>query len=43
MEQVEARIARLPRLHLLGHAYRGVGINECIKHAIELAAAVPSG
>lgn len=43
MEQVDARMAAVPHVHLLGHAYRGVGVNECIKHGSRLAERLGAG
>jgi oxygen-dependent protoporphyrinogen oxidase len=38
VEAIEARLARLPGLHLAGNAYFGIGISDCIRTA-QLAAA----
>jgi oxygen-dependent protoporphyrinogen oxidase len=37
MARIDGRLSLLPNLHLAGHAYRGVGVNECIKHGVGLA------
>ncbi|MDY7226604.1 protoporphyrinogen oxidase [Hyalangium rubrum] len=37
---IDAALARLPRLHLAGNAYRGVGINDCIRNAVALGDAL---
>lgn len=42
MEQVQARLAALPGLHLAGNAYLGIGIPDCVRTA-QLAAARISG
>ncbi len=34
---IDAALARLPGLHLAGNAYKGVGINDCIRNALALA------
>jgi protoporphyrinogen/coproporphyrinogen III oxidase len=39
----DAALARLPGLHVLGHALRGVGVGDCIKAAAALAAQLPAG
>ncbi|WP_224242107.1 protoporphyrinogen oxidase [Hyalangium gracile] len=33
---IDAALARLPGLHLAGNAYKGVGINDCIRNAFAL-------
>jgi oxygen-dependent protoporphyrinogen oxidase len=33
---IDAALARLPGLHLAGNAYKGVGINDCIRNALAL-------
>ncbi|WP_224370188.1 protoporphyrinogen oxidase [Hyalangium versicolor] len=33
---IDAALARLPGLHLTGNAYKGVGINDCIRNAFAL-------
>jgi protoporphyrinogen/coproporphyrinogen III oxidase len=35
--EIDARIRALSNVYLIGHAYRGVGVNECIKHGLRLA------
>ncbi len=37
---IDAALARLPRLHLAGNAYKGVGINDCIRNALTLGDAL---
>jgi oxygen-dependent protoporphyrinogen oxidase len=41
-EEINARLARLPGLHLAGNAYLGIGVPDCIRTA-QLAAARISG
>jgi oxygen-dependent protoporphyrinogen oxidase len=41
-EEINARLARLPGLHLAGNAYLGIGVPDCIRTA-QLAAARLSG
>jgi oxygen-dependent protoporphyrinogen oxidase len=33
IQQIESRVARHPGLHLLGNAYHGIGIPDCIREA----------
>src|SRR5918996_1688827 len=40
MERLDRRIQALGNLHLVGHAYRGVGVNECLKHGLRVAETV---
>jgi protoporphyrinogen/coproporphyrinogen III oxidase len=42
MAAIEAALARLPGLHLAGNAYKGVGLNDCIRHAAALGDALAS-
>jgi oxygen-dependent protoporphyrinogen oxidase len=37
LERMEARLAKLPGLHLTGNALRGVGMNDCVREASALA------
>jgi oxygen-dependent protoporphyrinogen oxidase len=37
---IDAALARLPGLHLAGNAYKGVGINDCIRNAFALGDAL---
>lgn len=37
LSAMEARLKRWPGLHLAGNAYRGVGVNDCIREASRLA------
>jgi oxygen-dependent protoporphyrinogen oxidase len=37
---IDAALARLPGLHLAGNAYKGVGINDCIRNAFSLGDAL---
>ena len=37
---IDGALARLPGLHLAGNAYKGVGINDCIRNATALADAL---
>jgi oxygen-dependent protoporphyrinogen oxidase len=37
---IEAALARWPGLHLTGNAYKGVGLNDCIRNAAQLAQAL---
>lgn len=34
---IDTALARLPGLHLAGNAYKGVGVNDCIRNAFALA------
>jgi len=38
LERIDQRVAALPGLFLTGNAYRGVGINDCVRNAEALAA-----
>lgn len=38
VERIDALAAALPGLSLTGHAYRGVGLNDCLRSSNELAA-----
>jgi oxygen-dependent protoporphyrinogen oxidase len=40
---LEKEIARAPGLHLAGNAYRGIGVNDCVRTARELAARLGTG
>jgi oxygen-dependent protoporphyrinogen oxidase len=40
---VDGAIGRLPGLHVIGYALRGVGINDCIKAASALAHSLDQG
>lgn len=37
LKQIDMALTSLPGLHLLGNAYRGVSLNDCVKHARALA------
>lgn len=37
LDRVQQRLARFPHLHLAGNAYRGVGMNDCIRNALKVA------
>jgi oxygen-dependent protoporphyrinogen oxidase len=37
LNQIDTALATMPGLHLLGNAYRGVSLNDCVKHARTLA------
>jgi oxygen-dependent protoporphyrinogen oxidase len=39
---IDAALARLPGLHLAGNAYKGVGINDCIRNAFALGDSLSS-
>ncbi|MFL5348058.1 MAG: protoporphyrinogen oxidase [Hyalangium sp.] len=39
---IDSALARLPGLHLAGNAYKGVGINDCIRNALALGDALAS-
>jgi oxygen-dependent protoporphyrinogen oxidase len=39
---IDAALPRLPGLHLAGNAYKGVGINDCIRNAFTLGDALSS-
>jgi len=34
VSSIDAALTRLPRLHLAGNAYKGIGINDCIRNAL---------
>jgi oxygen-dependent protoporphyrinogen oxidase len=38
IEQIESRAARYPGLHLLGNAFHGIGIPDCVREARRCAA-----
>jgi oxygen-dependent protoporphyrinogen oxidase len=40
IEQIETRAARIPGLHLLGNAYHGIGIPDCIREAKRCAGSI---
>jgi oxygen-dependent protoporphyrinogen oxidase len=40
LERIDQRVRALGDLHLVGHAYRGVGVNECLKQGLRVAEAV---
>nr|2IVD_A Chain A, Protoporphyrinogen Oxidase [Myxococcus xanthus]2IVD_B Chain B, Protoporphyrinogen Oxidase [Myxococcus xanthus]2IVE_A Chain A, PROTOPORPHYRINOGEN OXIDASE [Myxococcus xanthus]2IVE_B Chain B, PROTOPORPHYRINOGEN OXIDASE [Myxococcus xanthus] len=40
---IDAALQRLPGLHLIGNAYKGVGLNDCIRNAAQLADALVAG
>ncbi|MCE9669365.1 protoporphyrinogen oxidase [Myxococcus stipitatus] len=40
MDAIDAALARWPGLHLTGNAYRGVGINDCVRNGLRLADAL---
>lgn len=40
---IDAALARWPGLHLAGNAYKGIGINDCIRNAKQLAEALAAG
>ncbi|MDC0713729.1 protoporphyrinogen oxidase [Stigmatella sp. ncwal1] len=42
LSAIDSALARLPGLHLAGNAYKGVGINDCIRTAAALADALTS-
>ncbi len=37
VEEIEARVAAIPGLHLAGNAYRGIGIPDCVRSAKQAA------
>jgi protoporphyrinogen/coproporphyrinogen III oxidase len=37
LKQIDAALESIPGLHVLGNAYRGVSLNDCVKHARALA------
>ncbi len=37
LERIDRRVADAPGLHLAGNAYRGIGMNDCIRNAVQLA------
>jgi oxygen-dependent protoporphyrinogen oxidase len=38
LERIDRLVGELPGLHLTGNAYRGVGLNDCVRSSNELAA-----
>ena len=40
LASMDERLKRWPGLHLTGNAYRGVGVNDCIRDATRLADAL---
>jgi len=40
IEEIEARMARVPGIHLAGNAYTGIGIPDCIRRSRRVAAKV---
>jgi oxygen-dependent protoporphyrinogen oxidase len=40
---IEARVAKLPGLHLLGNAFHGIGIPDCIREAKRCATSLQTG
>jgi len=43
LERIDARLAGLPGLHLTGNAYKGVGVNDCVRNALALAERIAPG
>ncbi len=43
LSQLDTALARWPGLHLSGNAYRGVGVNDCIRNATALAQSLVQG
>ncbi|MFN0061572.1 MAG: protoporphyrinogen oxidase [Myxococcaceae bacterium] len=41
LRTVDARLSAWQGLHVLGHAYRGAGVNDCLRQAHELGCALP--
>jgi oxygen-dependent protoporphyrinogen oxidase len=39
---IDAMVTRWPGLHLTGNAYKGVGLNDCIRNGFQLADALAS-
>ena len=37
LEKLDAALVRHPGLHLAGNAYRGIGLNDCVRNAAMLA------
>jgi len=37
LARIQKSLAKLPGLHLAGNAYLGVGLNDCVRHAFEMA------
>ena len=37
LSRIEARLARHPGLLITGNAYRGIGVNDCARNAVEIA------
>ena len=42
LERLSAGLAGVPGLHLAGNAYRGIGVNDCVREARRLAGAILS-
>ncbi|ADO69732.1 protoporphyrinogen oxidase [Stigmatella aurantiaca] len=42
LSAIDSALARLPGLHLAGNAYKGVGLNDCIRNAAALAETLAS-
>ncbi len=40
---IEARVAAIPGLHLVGNGYRGIGIPDCVKMAKQVAERIATG
>ena len=40
---VEEALSAYPDLHLTGNAYRGVGVNDCVRDALRVARALTAG
>jgi len=40
VREIEARVAKLPGLHLVGNAYHGIGIPDCVRMGREAAEAI---
>jgi oxygen-dependent protoporphyrinogen oxidase len=40
VERIESRVTRIPGLHLLGNAYHGIGIPDCVREAKRCAEAI---
>ena len=42
LERLQSGLGRAPGLHLAGNAYRGIGVNDCVREASDLAGRITS-
>jgi protoporphyrinogen/coproporphyrinogen III oxidase len=43
LERLEQRMAALEGVHLAGNAYRGIGVNDCVRNSVALASRLAPG